>query len=414
MDTVKEFKENYEFYKELWWEMDSTFNLSCRKILNNEKLNNEKELNKILKTVDKYFDAFPKDKYRKKEWKRKGEEYLSNLISRDNIYKLSILTEKEKEGFINVTKKFILMAREFDKELKIEDIGQAMRNVWIINMLQALMGKEVNINEAYFGYSMLYPYTDNYLDNVGISIDEKKKFNDRFTKRLNGEQICSESKEEEKIYELVGYIERIYSRKNYDGLYKSLLEIHNGQILSLKQQERETIPYESDILGISIAKGGSSVLVDGYLMDGVLNSEEIKFCIGYGFILQLADDLQDINEDIKNGHTTIMSQLAGKYKLDNVINKLINLNNELLNNILRKDSNIKELILNDCLMLVLFSVALNKEFFSTEYICKIEEYLPYSIDFILEIKDRFQGDFFKLDEKKRSEFNKMIDEFVEK
>ena len=162
-----------------------------------------------------------------------------------------------------------------------------------------------------------------------------------------------------------------------------------------------SIPYEEDILGISIEKGGSSVLVDGFLTKGKMNKDEISFCIFYGFLLQLADDLQDIKSDINNNHITIMSQLAPKYNLDKIVNKLINFTVMFL----KEDScfkgenihELKELIKTNCIMLILFSVILSKEFFSSEYINVIDEYLPFSIKYIESIKFKLRKKIRKIE-----------------
>ena len=48
--------------------------------------------------------------------------------------------------------------------MTLQEIGQAMRNVWIMNISQVLLNVEVKFTNAIFAYSMLYPYTDNILD----------------------------------------------------------------------------------------------------------------------------------------------------------------------------------------------------------------------------------------------------------
>ncbi len=42
------------------------------------------------------------------------------------------------------------------------------------------------MSDAYLGYSLLYPYTDNYLDDESIPTSDKKTFQDLFTQRLAG------------------------------------------------------------------------------------------------------------------------------------------------------------------------------------------------------------------------------------
>ncbi|MBU5483707.1 class 1 isoprenoid biosynthesis enzyme [Clostridium sp. MSJ-11] len=248
---------------------------------------------------------------------------------------------------------------------------------------------------------MLYPYTDNYLDDPSISMEEKRYFNERFSKRLKGEKIKSINCHEEMVYRLVEYIESVFNRDNYKEVYEKLLLIHDGQIKSLMQQEVLSIPYEKDILGISIEKGGASVLVDGYLVNGALTKDEEIFAYGYGFLLQLCDDLQDVSMDLKNNHMTIMSQLAGKYPLDMITNKLINLTINIIDTEnCFKGSNkeeLKELIKNNCIIMILFSIAHNKKFYSNEYIKTIENFLPFTLSYIDNLKSNLETKFNTLD-----------------
>ena len=227
------------------------------------------------------------------------------------------------------TKQFIRDARKFDSDLPISDIMQAMRNVWISNALQVLFGKEVYYSKANFAYSMLYPYTDNYLDNTSIDKNDKILFNNWLEKRLLGEHIKSNDYHESKVSQMIDYIESVYPREKFIEVYESLLLIFKSQVKSLKQHGEENHLCK-DLLSISIEKGGSSVLVDGYLISGLMTKEEIDFCIGYGFLLQISDDLQDVKEDLKYNHKTIITEMAKEGNLDKVVNKLINFTIELI------------------------------------------------------------------------------------
>ncbi|WP_195263239.1 hypothetical protein [Clostridium sp. 1001275B_160808_H3] len=385
-----------------WWKSDRYFKLDMKKYTNIEKKNKEKNLDNYIDLIIKKISEFPSEDSKKKEWQKDFNKIIDDFIeSEEETFKLGIINKNLKNDFFNSTKRFIKEAKQFDDNLSYSDIGQAMRNVWIINILQAAFGEKVQLSKAIFGYSMLYPYTDNYLDNTKINDADKKIFNNKLKKRLNGENIEGNDSHEEDVYKLVSYIEEDFKRNDYSELYKSLLSIHKGQIRSLKQQDIVTIPYEEDILGISIEKGGSSVLVDGFLTKGKLNKDEISFCIFYGFLLQLADDLQDIKSDINNNHITIMSQLAPKYNLDKIVNKLINFTTLFL----EKDScfkgknipELKELIKTNCIMLILFSVVLSKEFFSSEYIKIINEYLPFSIKYIENINFKIRKKIRKIE-----------------
>lgn len=388
------------YYKELWFDLSSEFQLNIESYNLAEKRKKEKDFDRLIDTIIKYIESFPKDESKRPLWKKKGNDYLEKIISSDDMFKLGVIDSEMKNNFIKSTKDFIKSSREFDRNISYEDIGQAMRNVWIVNMLQQAFGENIKFSSAIFGYSMLYPYTDNYLDNPEIDVEEKMLFNNRFTKMLNGEEVINKNVHEEKVYSLVKLIESEFSREKYAEVYESLNLIHKGQILSLKQQEGESIPYERDILNISIEKGGASVIADGNLIRGCMSENEAKFSYGYGFLLQLGDDLQDIKVDKENNHMTVMSQLTGKYKLDCIVNKLINLTINVVDEaecfICKKHKELKELIKNNCNYMVLFAVVENKEYFSEEYVDKVQKYLPFTLEYCEGLKEKMIRRFKKL------------------
>ena len=140
-------------------------------------------------------------------------------------------------SFTDVAEVFIDSAKEFDRNMQMKDIAQAIRNVWIMNMIQVIAGREVRHTPSIFAYSMLYPYTDNYLDDPNISKDQKKLFNQRLEQRLKGENIEPNSHNEIKIYTLISMIESEYPRDKYPHVFDSILCIHAGQCNSLNQQK---------------------------------------------------------------------------------------------------------------------------------------------------------------------------------
>jgi hypothetical protein len=105
-------------------------------------------------------------------------------------------------------------------------------------------------------------------------------------------------------------------------VYESLLAIHRAQMNSLSQQRRSISPYETDILRLSLEKGGTSVLADAYLVAGHLDGAEEAFHFGYGVVLQLLDDAQDVANDRRAGHQTLFSQTVGSCPLDGLMNRL--------------------------------------------------------------------------------------------
>lgn len=395
----KNFQWNHynQLFMNKWWSCDNALKLELKESGYFKKREREKNFDKLVDDIIVQINNFPENKAEVNQWMNKTENIINNFIENDDAFNLNNMDKELKEGFLESTKKFIRDCKEFDSKLTFEEIGQAMRNLWIVDIIQVLVGKGIKYSAAVFGYSMLYPYTDNYLDNVNITMNEKREFNNRLQKRLKGEKVENINENERKIYELIEKIEEVFERQSYPKVYESLLQIYEGQVRSLEQQKSISVPYEKDILGISLEKGGASVLADGYLIDGDLSKEEIEFCIGYGFLLQLADDLQDVEEDLKNNHMTVMSQLSKGYKLDGLVNKLINFTDDLIEGVCfnkhPEEDKIKSTIKNNCLMLILFSIVLSKKYFSRAYIKNIEPYLPFNMRYIKNLKRRLNKKF---------------------
>ncbi|NEU06551.1 hypothetical protein [Clostridium senegalense] len=374
------------FYKELWWKSNCNLCLDIDYIDYFDKKRNEKEFNLFLDAFLNNIMEHPKDDEEKFNLKNRCTKNIKDFLSKVDFYNAKYIENHIDEKFFESTKFFIENCKSFDDKLTFEDIGQAMRNLWIVNILQKAFGYNVQFTKAIFGYSMLYPYTDNYLDNPSISIEEKSDFNKRFLKRLEGEKLNGNCDHENKVYKLIEEIEKVFKREDNEKVYESLVIILNAQQHGLINQSEKSIPYENDILGISIEKGGASVLADGYLINGALNESQEEFVYGYGFLLQLCDDIQDIEEDLKNNHMTIISQIAGKYPLDLIVNKLINFTCEFLDASecfnCEKEDELKYIIKTNCLMMIFFAIVKNRKYFSKEYVKEIKKYVPFTNRFI--------------------------------
>lgn len=280
-------------------------------------------------------------------------------------------------GFIEVASEFAQMARRFDPLVSDSDIFQACRNASVMSGLQLLLGLPVTLTPAMFAYSMLYPYTDNYLDDPTIAVDRKSAFNERFAKRLAGEQISATNSHEQKIYDLVGMIEGQFERSHYPQVFESLLEIHRAQNNSLRLLHH---PDETNVLEIGFEKGGTSVLADGYLVAGTLTEAQAQFIFGYGVLLQLADDLRDVQEDRQDGMLTIYSQTAGHHPLDALANRTFHFGAKVLENMACFDTSelnpTQELMQRSLLLLLLDAIAATHALYSQPYLRDIEIFSP--------------------------------------
>ena len=215
---------------------------------------------------------------------------------------------------------FAQQARGFDPTLRLEDLFQALRNVWIGNSLQLLLELPLKLTPGLFAYSMLYPATDNLLDATAISSDAKRAFNFRLGQRLMGARLAPQSESEERVFALVGRIEDEFSREQHPDVWESILAIHRGQIASLRQQSG-TLSVD-DLVELSVAKGGASVLADACLVKGSVSPEDERFAFRYGVFLQLLDDLQDVDTDLVNGHHTLFTHAARRGLLDGPTTRL--------------------------------------------------------------------------------------------
>lgn len=394
---IENIKVLNNLYRDIWWSMPIYVDIPLEANGYIKKKKYEKKFEELLDKVIKIIEGFPLEEEKRLLWKKESNALIEDMILGEELFKLGTIDIKMKDQFFTTTKVFIKQCRIFDKEMSYEDIGQAMRNVWIISLLQKMKDIDISFTMAIFGYSMLYPYTDNYLDNIEISMKEKSEFNHRFYKRLLGEEIEGRNTHERQVFKLVEHIESVFSREEYPKVFKGLLLIYKEQVKSLTQQEGISNPYERDMLDISIEKGGASVIVDGYLINGSLTRDEEIFTYGYGFLLQLCDDLQDVKVDYENKHMTIMSQLAGKYKLDNIVNKLINLTIHVLDDATcfkgKNINEVKKLIKDNCILMIIFAIVMNKDYFSKEYIKEVSKYLPFTLSYTENIKENLRKKF---------------------
>jgi hypothetical protein len=290
------------------------------------------------------------------------------------------------QGFLDAGRRFAQMAREFDPTISADDIYQAGRNVMTMNFIQVLLGMPVEITPAVFAYSMLYPYTDNYIDDANVPSGERRAFNRRFRDLLEGKAIQPANPHEEIICRLVEMIERQYKRARYPQVYASLLAIHTAQARSLQlicpgAAPKGVPPYELDVLGLSFEKGGTSVLADGYLIAGDLSAAQAGFLYTYGAYTQLMDDLEDVAPDRRAGRMTIFSQCAGHWPLDALTNRTFRLGARLFEDVSMFPGAgaplLKEIIAGNINPVLIDTAARAHQFYTPGYLRGLEKYMPF-------------------------------------
>lgn len=383
-----------ENFLEMWNESATTFPDLKIMFSNNEKISKEKYLQQFFNDFkcengpgkscgdnmdqNKLFASL-------KEMFREALGYSDrqlNIIFSDQMYES--------------TCEFIIAARKFDADLSIESIFQACRNVWIMNGVQFLLDRKVALTPSIFAYSMLYPYTDNFIDDPLISGTEKMEFSERFSQRLNNQKIAAKNLTEEKIFSLVAMIEREWDRELYPGVYKSLNGIHEAQTRSMFLLTGNCDLTPDRAMELCADKGGASVVADGFLIKGVLNNSQEEFLYMYGAYLQLLDDLQDLGEDSGSGLMTCFAMAAKEGRIDKCVNKLFWLARKIIDVMSQCDftdrQNFLSLIDKSFFLFIAASVLSNRDFVSNNYLARIEKYIPVSYDYA-EKQNKVIGDY---------------------
>ena len=302
--------------------------------------------------------------------------------------------------YFEATRAFARQTRAFNAHLEAGALAQAMRNVWVMNCLQLFVGRRPALSPSIFAYSMLYPYTDNPLDHPHMSRAAKETTCLRLALRLSGQPLLPRDAHEAAVWRLVAMIEEEYPRDIFPAVYSSLLAIHAAQVKSLNQQRRSLIPDVPALLAISIEKGGASVLADGWLAAGSLCRAEAEFTFGFGVMLQLLDDLQDLRDDRNAGHWTLFTSTATHETLDGLTSRLWHFMHGVL------ESNgcfadpqgleLRDLIRRNSITLMLRAIAENAELYSGDYLQHMEQYSPLSFAFLNERRREIEAKFARI------------------
>jgi hypothetical protein len=387
VDLVKKFSDR-------WWScsnelpfIESTYSLREQLAREKELSTHLDELYAMMRRAQVIKDSGPDE-----------QERLQSLTA--NVIKTSLgLGDRHIQaileyGFREAVVDFFNMARRFDPQIGDEDIYQAIRNSTSMHLMQVLLGLPVEVTPSVFAFSMLYPYSDNYLDDPSIAPEVKAAFNKRFRQRLEGYDLSAANPYERTIFELVGMIEGQYSRTRYPRLFESLLAIHAAQVKSLELVGEIVSPYEVDVLGTCMEKGGSSALADGYLVAGTLTPEQRDFVFFYGAFTQLMDDLEDVHNDLESGIMTVFSVTAQRWRLDGVTSRVFHFGSYLFDGLETFHSPglepIKEMFSLVYYPILIDSASVASKFFTRPYLKKLQSHYPLRFSYLRKQRGRFR------------------------
>lgn len=298
-------------------------------------------------------------------------------------------------GFLPVGIQLARWARRFDPNVTSADMMQASRNAWTACGLQPLLGAPLGLTPAILGYSLIYPYSDNFLDQTAITRVEKLSFSRRFRSRLDGAYLAPANAHENSLWSLVSLIEQQFERSLFPQVFECLLAIHQAQGESIAQLDAGGALPDSEVLRLSCAKGGTSVLADACLVRGSLTAQQAEFAFAWGVLLQLGDDLQDIGEDLQRGSETLFTRAvrAGQ-PLDAMVAQLLTFSEVVgvqLDGLAHGDAFFKNLLRMSWRSLILMAVAQYHTLFTPHFVDGLEVHSPFRFSFLRRRRERLMG-----------------------
>jgi hypothetical protein len=290
------------------------------------------------------------------------------------------------DEFIPVGVEFARWTRRFDPSMGKTEIVQGCRNAWTACGLQPLLGRRTELTPSILAYSLMYPYSDNYIDRADISPRAKSAFSERFRERLRGELPAPLNEREAALWTLVGLVEGEYPRRVYPQVFESLLAIHAAQERSIAQLRNGGKCTDADVLEITCEKGGASVLADAFLARGTLREAEAQFAFEWGFLLQLGDDLQDLRDDLLRQSATVFTRaIRGGRSLDGLVTQLLVFSDTVaagMDALPHTTPTLRSLLPLSWRSLIVESVADLREFFTGGFLRGLERTHPFRMKFL--------------------------------
>jgi hypothetical protein len=395
---------------QLWWQSEAHQPDLGREYSLKEQVDNEAHAKKLIEELFSLAHSPPASAEERGRVQARLvgmlEEFAKAIFPLEDRHLGMIRTNNLEKTTLEFTRK----ARQFDPHLSTDEIFQALRNVWSMNFIQLFLGCPVKITPSVFAYSLLYPYSDNLLDDPAILFEDKRKFSSNLHSRLLGHAIQVDTQEEAAIDNLITLIEGQYNRSRFPHVYASLLAIHESQVGSLDLTRGDISPYEVDVLRISLQKGGVSVLADGYLVNGALEADQRELLFTYGSFTQLVDDLQDVQDDLAAGIMTLFSQTSRAWPLDNLTNRTINYGQKILDRLeLAANPSLKPLadLMKISVVPLLIEAASDAScFFSDAYMRVLQAHFPLRFAFLRQQRRRLF--------RRRSILQKLFEEMMSK
>ncbi len=380
-NTIKDFF--LPILREQWLKTEDTFPSCMAKVSQEEKERNEAYVREASDAFGQQFARYPRFPIGKNKWRKDTYGLLYQVLNEEPLLHIHQSLPRERlESLISEMKTFMKRVRRDVPEMSNDDMGQAARNYIVYLMFKEIHNDTSDFSEACYGYSMLYPFTDNYIDNNSCSREEKFRYNSLIRNYLKGEDPLPSSEHDEKTLYFLSLAGKTSGSDISQSASELLLMMLEAQEKSLQQQGSDTLLGYRKRLDISLFKGGLSVLIDRFFVKDKLTREDMTFYLGFGFFLQLADDLQDIKEDSEKRHQTLFTLNLSAEEEEKNVNKLFFFITDLCAAFPAANRKFLDFVLINCYQLILMGVQKSQEYFREDYVKQLGEYFPVSFSYL--------------------------------
>lgn len=340
--------------------------------------------------------------------KNENEAVLNDFIKKIKHNRFDFVGFIEKEHFLCIEQymgkalfqdylksicNFFRKVKEFDPTISAAQVWQALRNYFIYGMIVAMVGEEQSFHDSIMSFSLLYPYTDNYIDDPDISEQNKEDFNQMIHKTLCGEEVPAKDDLQRKTKQCLISCRNYRNETKVQEASELLLLMLDAQAESTEFMGELTDCDKMDrdkVLNMLAYKGGMSVMIDYFYSVQEMKEKAILFYLQFGLILQLADDIQDIREDLESDMRTLYSLVDSVEQREQNLFRLMRFTMQVFQQYEAENKQVQKFMLRNCMILFEFAILRSEEFFSEKLLNSIEPYLPFHREYARNIGKEFQ------------------------
>ena len=213
MQIREDTKRSLEIIKTIWLKASDQFPVNLTEITSDQQISNEAYADQVSIDFHKQMNSIPRLPFRRKKWSKQTEVFLMEQLNKEQIIGIhNAMEPQELTAFYQELMEFARHARHFAPELSFGELGQAIRNYIVFAMFKVINRKPSDCNStgysnAGFGYSMLYPFTDNYIDTIANTISDKQEYNQLIRDTIEGKSVQFKDNYHKKTHLLLKAIE---------------------------------------------------------------------------------------------------------------------------------------------------------------------------------------------------------------